>query len=212
MPWQEQVAYYRRRAAEYDVTSYQDLPAADRRIAALVGQMHPGGDLLEIACGTGLWTCHLVSCADSVTAIDAAPEMIALARQRVTGGKVTFVTADILDWTPPQRFDTVFFAFWLSHVPTSAFSGFWSVVRSALVGTGRVLFVDEQPGAGDRETHVAGSGEVVERRLRDGTRHRLIKLVRDHQDLTRQLTQLGWQPSIRRSGHDWLLGEARPML
>jgi ubiquinone/menaquinone biosynthesis C-methylase UbiE len=104
VPWQEQVAYYRRWAAEYDATSYGDLPRANRRIAALVGQLHPEGDLLEIACGTGIWTRHLVTCARSVTAIDAAPEMIALARQRVTGKRVTFLTADVLGWTPPQRF------------------------------------------------------------------------------------------------------------
>jgi hypothetical protein len=79
MPWQEQVAYYRSRAAEYDMTSYGDLARADRRIAALVGQLHPGGDLLELACGTGLWTRHLATSTRSVTAIDAAPEMIALA-------------------------------------------------------------------------------------------------------------------------------------
>ena len=210
MPWREQVAYYRRRAAEYDVTSYGDLPRANRRIAALIGQLHPEGDVLEIACGTGIWTRHLATCARSVTAIDAAPEMIALARQRVTGARVTFLAADVLDWTPPQRFDTVFFAFWLSHVPASAFSRFWSVVRRALASDGRVLFVDDQPAAAGRETYVAGSGEVVERLLRDGPRHRLIKAVRDHRNLTRQLTQLGWQAAIRRSGQDWLLGEARP--
>jgi ubiquinone/menaquinone biosynthesis C-methylase UbiE len=58
-PLQAQVAYYRRRAAEYDETSYGDVPRADRRIAALVNRLRPGGDLLEIACGTGIWTRHL---------------------------------------------------------------------------------------------------------------------------------------------------------
>ena len=192
------------------MTSYEDLPRASRRIAALVGELQPGGDLLEIACGTGIWTRHLVTYARSVTAIDAAPEMIALARQRVTGRRVIFQAADVLEWSPPRRFDTVFFAFWLSHVPAAAFGRFWSVVRTALASDGRVLFVDDQPAAAGRETYVAGSSEVVERRLQDGTRHRLIKLVRDRQDLTRQLTQLGWQAAIRQSGPDWLLGEARP--
>jgi hypothetical protein len=37
---------------------------------------------------------------------------------------------------------------------------------------------------------------VVEQRLRDGSRHRLIKVVRDPADLTRQLTQLGRQAAI----------------
>ena len=209
MPWQEQIAYYRARAAEYEVTSYRDVHGADRRIAARAAILQPGGELLEVACGTGMWTRHLAECAATVTAIDAAPEMIALARQQVTAGNVTFVTADILAWSPPRRFDTVFFAFWLSHVPASAFGRFWSLLRSALTSGGRVLFVDDQPAAAGLETYLAGSGEVVERRLRDGTRHRLIKVVRDPADLNRQLTRLGWQATITRSG-DWLVGEARP--
>jgi len=208
--WDEQIAYYRRRAAEYDATSYGDLQSAGRRIAALAGQLHPEGDLLEIACGTGIWTGQLATYARTVTAIDAAPEMIAVARRRVTGKKVTFLDADVLHWTPPQRFDTVFFAFWLSHVPASEFGRFWSVVRSALARDGRVLFVDDQPAAAERETYIEGSSEVVERQLADGTRHQLVKLVRDPEDLVRELTQLGWQATVEQSGPDWLVGQARP--
>jgi SAM-dependent methyltransferase len=208
-PWQEQVAYYRHRAAEYDLTSYGDVDRADHRIASLLEHLRPEGDVLEIACGTGIWTRHLAARARSLTAIDAAPEMISLARERVYSPAVTFVTADVLDWVPPREFDTVFFAFWLSHVPASAFGRFWSVVRTALASDGRVLFVDDLPDATDRETYVAGSGEVVERSLRDGTRHRLVKLVRDDQTLTEQLTELGWHATVTRSGPDWLLGQAR---
>jgi SAM-dependent methyltransferase len=211
-PWQAQVAYYRHRAAEYDLTSYEDVPRADRRIAALLDQLRPDGDILEIACGTGIWTRHLASHARSLTALDAAPEMVALARQRVADPSVTFVAADVLDWIPLRRYDTVFFGFWLSHVPASAFGRFWSVVRSALAGDGRVLFVDDLPEAAGRETYLAGSGEIVERQLRDGTRHQLVKLVRDQQALTQQLTELGWRATITQSGPDWLLGEVRPAL
>jgi demethylmenaquinone methyltransferase/2-methoxy-6-polyprenyl-1,4-benzoquinol methylase len=210
IPWEEQVAYYRARAAEYDATSYGDVRSADRRIAELAGDLRPRGDLLEIACGTGVWTRHLARCATTVTALDAAPEMIALARRRVPGGTVTFVTADVLHWAPPRRFDTVFFAFWLSHVPGSEFGRFWTLLRAALAGHGRVLFVDQHPGTAEEEIYVGGSGEVVERRLRDGTRHRLVKIVRGPEELTRQLTGLGWDAAIARSG-DWLAGEARPI-
>lgn len=208
-PWREQVAYYRRRAAEYDVTSYGDLARADRRITALTGRLKPSGDVLEIACGTGMWTRHLLTYARTVTAVDAAPEMIAAARRRVPAEGVTFCVADVLDWIPPQRFDTVFFAFWLSHIHAAAFARFWSVVRGALAYDGHVLFVDDQPTANDRETYVAGSCEVVERCLADGTRHRLIKVARTPAELTRLLTGLGWQASIWPSGPDWLLCEAR---
>jgi demethylmenaquinone methyltransferase/2-methoxy-6-polyprenyl-1,4-benzoquinol methylase len=210
VPWREQVTYYRRRAAEYDATSYGDLTRANTRIAAVVDQLRPAGDVLEIACGTGLWTQHLTARARTVTALDAAPEMIALARRRLPGGNVTFRVTDVLDWVPRRRFDCVFFAFWLSHVPQSAFGRFWSVVRDALADGGRALFVDDQPAATGRETYVAGSSEVVERCLEDGSRHRLVKVVRDPADLTGQLTHLGWQAAIWQSGPDWLLGQAQP--
>ncbi len=209
--WHEQIAYYRRRAAEYDATSYGDLARASRRIAALAARLRPAGDLLEIACGTGIWTGQLADHARTVTAIDAAPEMIALASQRVTGQKVTFVTADVLHWTPPRRFDTVFFAFWLSHVPASESGRFWSMVRSALARDGRVLFVDDHPATAEHETYIEGSSEVVERQLTDGTRHQLVKRVRDPGELVAELTRLGWQATVRRSGQDWLVGEARPV-
>jgi len=53
----EQVAYYRRRAGEYDVTAYgDDLAAARAHIARLVAELRPAGRVLEIGCGTGLWT------------------------------------------------------------------------------------------------------------------------------------------------------------
>jgi hypothetical protein len=38
-PWQEQVAYYRQRAAEYDRMSYADVQQAGQRISALVSQL-----------------------------------------------------------------------------------------------------------------------------------------------------------------------------
>jgi demethylmenaquinone methyltransferase/2-methoxy-6-polyprenyl-1,4-benzoquinol methylase len=61
----EQVAYYRRRAPEYDATSYGDVAAAQKRISRLVAGMRPAGRVLEIACGTGMWTAALASHADS---------------------------------------------------------------------------------------------------------------------------------------------------
>ncbi|GAA0727264.1 hypothetical protein Drose_12680 [Dactylosporangium roseum] len=59
----DQVGYYRRRANEYDATAYGDVAAARERIARLVAQMRPSGRVLEIACGTGLWTEALVGVA-----------------------------------------------------------------------------------------------------------------------------------------------------
>jgi len=131
----DQVAYYRRRAGEYDVTAYgDDIAAARALIARLVAEMGPAGSVLEIACGTGLWTEALAARADTVTAIDAAPEMVAIARERVQPAHVSFEVADVFSWDPGARFDVIFFSAWLSHVPASRFGRFWQLLRGLLAG------------------------------------------------------------------------------
>ena len=205
-----QVDYYRRRAAEYDATAYGDVPAVRPRIARLVAEMRPAGNVLEIACGTGVWTEALAGWADTVTAIDAAPEAVAIARDRVRSANVSFAVADVFCWHPGRRFDAIFFSAWLSHVPASRFGQFWELLRDLVIGHGRVLFIDEHVDEREKETYVAGQDEVVERQLRDGSTFQVIKNFVDPDQLELRLRELGWDCTIRRDGDDWVRGEARP--
>lgn len=147
-----QADYYRRRAGEYDVTAYGDVVAARARIARLVAEMRPCGTVLEIACGTGLWTEALAGVAEAVTAIDVAPEAVAIARERVGSANVRFEVVDVFSWTTAARFDVIFFSAWLSHVPRSRFEPFWLLLRRLLADGGRVLFIDEHIDVRDKET------------------------------------------------------------
>jgi 2-polyprenyl-3-methyl-5-hydroxy-6-metoxy-1,4-benzoquinol methylase len=205
----DQVGYYRQRASEYDLTAYGDIAAARTRIKQLVAEMQPTGRVLEIACGTGLWTEALAAAADTVTAIDAAPEAVAIARARVTFGKVTFEVADVFSWTTADRFDVIFFAAWLSHVPMSRFEQFWQSLRHLLAADGRVLFIDEHVEVRDKEAYVPGRDEIVRRRLRDGKEFQIVKNFVDPERLGDQLRAMGWACQIRRDGTDWIRGEAR---
>src|SRR6266498_3857383 len=112
----EQVAYYRAIAMEYQL----DVDAA-RELAAALEAYQPAGRVLELACGPGAWTELLLHYATSVTAIDSAPEMLARAKARVGVERVRFIQADLFHWTPAQRYDFIFFGFWLSHVPSDRF-------------------------------------------------------------------------------------------
>ncbi len=206
----EQADYYRRRAGEYDVTAYGDDVAATRaHIARLVAVMRPAGRVLEIACGTGLWTEALAGWADTVMAIDAAPEAVAIARDRVRPASVSFEVADVFSWRPAARFDVVFFSAWLSHVPESRFGQFWQSLRGWLAGNGRVLLIDEHVDERGKETYIAGCDEVVERRLCDGSTFRVIKNFVDPEELELRLRRLGWDCTIRRVSARWVYGEAR---
>ena len=90
--------------------------------------------MLELAAGTGIWTRKLVLLADRVVAADANAETLAL-----NTGDAELVRADVFEWEPAERFDLVFFSFWLSHVPEERFDEFWSLVGAALVPGGRVF-------------------------------------------------------------------------
>jgi ubiquinone/menaquinone biosynthesis C-methylase UbiE len=216
----EQVDYYRRRASEYDVTAYGSVAAARALIARLVAEMDPSGRVLELACGTGLWTEALADVADTVVAIDAAPEMVAIARDRVRSGNVRFEVADVFSWTAEDRFDVIFFSAWLSHVPMSRFEQFWLMLRRLLAEDGRVLFIDEPIDVREKEAFIPGMDEIVERRLNDGRAFRVVKNFIDPEALQARLREMGWACEIRRvtlvtpmgqfDGVDWIRGEARP--
>ena len=208
----DQVAYYRERACEYDMTAYEDIVAARARIARLVAEMQPTGTVLEIACGTGLWTQALARLADTVIAIDAAAEAVAIARDRVRSEHVMFDVADVFSWATEERFDVIFFSAWLSHVPTSRFEQFWQLLRRLLASGGRVLFIDEHVDVRDKEAYVPGRDEIVERQLSDGRQFRIVKNFIDPERVEHQLRELGWDCQIRRDGSDWIRGQARPAL
>ncbi|WP_369264960.1 trans-aconitate 2-methyltransferase [Streptomyces sp. R35] len=204
----EQMAYYRAGAAEYDrpYAEYEDL----QRLLAVVDDLPIAGDVLELACGTGQWTPLLAARADSVTAVDAATEVVALARARTASLSVQFLEADLFEWQPPRRYDTVFFAFWLSHVPPTRLPDFWNTVAGALVPGGKAIFIDDGPAAAAYEEVLANQpAPAALRRLDDGSQYRIVKVFHDAQTLTDDLTALGWSVGIRPMGGNFI-GIAEP--
>ncbi|MFC8512111.1 class I SAM-dependent methyltransferase [Streptomyces sp. NPDC057257] len=205
----EQIAYYRAHAAAYDraYTEREDL----RRLPATVGDLPIRGDVLELACGTGQWTGALAARARSVTAVDVATETLDIARVRVSSPHVRFVRADVFAWQPSRRYDTVFFAFWLSHVPPSRLAAFWHTVAMALSPGGKAVFVDDGPAEAAHETFLARQPvPTVVRQADDGRRYRVVKLFHSPARLTRDLTSMGWSADVRPLGKSFIRGVAEP--
>lgn len=187
----EQVDYYRAVAGEY-LDGQLDEPGGDELVAA-IDRFAPAGDVLELACGPGTWTPQLLRDATTITALDASPEMIALARQRVAQDldRVRFRQADLFTWCPERRYDVVFMGFWVSHVPWGRFAQFWGRVEQSLVPGGRVLFVDDAYRT-DEELIEGEASATIRRRLRDGTPHRAVKVPHTVEGLERALSARGW--------------------
>lgn len=217
----EQIRYYQARANEYDEWFFRKgrwdhgqtlnerwFNQVEQVRTALQG-FHPAGRVLEIACGTGLWTEYLVRAADHVTALDASPEVIAINRERVQSPRVHYVQADIFAWEPDEYFDVVFFGFWLSHVPPELFEPFWDLVHRALKPDGRVFFVDSgyDPTSTARDHTLGGTQmTMMNRRLNDGRDFRIVKIYYQPEDLTRKLAGMGWDFHISQTASYFIYG------
>lgn len=200
-----QLQYYRARAGEYDATSYGAVSAEMASVPAIVDRLGITGDVLELACGTGIWTSELARHASTLTALDGSPEMLDLAGQRAPKS-VRFEQADLFSWTPTTTWDVVFFSAWLSHVPSGRFANFWSTVAAALRPGGRAIALDELPARSFHEEDV--QDEVAVRTLQDGTKHQIIKVFWEPDLLMKRLAALGWRATVTPIEHGWFILEA----
>jgi len=199
----EQKRYYAERAPEYDDWWYRrgrfelepgalarwqaDVAEAEVALEALT----PPGRVLELAAGTGIWTRKLVGLAECVVAVDANAETLAL-----NTSEAELVRADVFEWQPAERFDLVFFSFWLSHVPEERLEEFWALVRGALAPGGRVFLVDS--GAQDAaHTGTDQEGWEESRSLADGRTFRIVKRRWPPDELAARVRPLGFELDLR---------------
>jgi len=191
----EQISYYRARASEYH-SGILDLPGGDE-LEAAIDAFRPTGQVLELACGPGVWTEQLLRHAETLTAVDASPEMLAIASMRLAHDeRARFVVADLFTWRPDREYDVVFFGFWLSHVPLQRFESFWALVADCLAPDGRVFFADDAYRTPD-ELIEGDASTTIRRRLEDGTRFRAVKVPHTPSELERRLTELGWDIEVQ---------------
>ena len=202
----EQLAYYRARAQEYDAWwerrgRYSLGEEANaiwwrevEEVRGVLAEASLEGELLELAPGTGVWTELLAARATRMTAVDAAAEMIAVCRERLShagfADRVRFVEADLFAWQPDRHYDGVFFGHWLSHVPLARLDMFLSTVASALRRGGTIMFVDSL-GPSDSNWTRSLDEEHAERELLDGRRFRIVKRYDAHHELVRRFRNAG---------------------
>lgn len=233
----EQIAYYRARAPEYDdwwlrTGRYQPddefgrrWEAGKRDLEQAVLDLQPSGDVLELAAGTGNLTRALCSVATHVTAVDASQEALSIARGKIDdSSKVTFVHADMFSWRPPRRFAVVAFGFWLSHVPVGRMAQFWRLVDEALHPDGRVFFTDNaipveqaatafghRPATGAHATPWSRTWldqGVSIRTLSDGRRFSIVKRAWTPEQLQEELAALGWKATVHETQNLFIHGTA----
>ena len=211
----EQMTYYRKIAQEYDETTGQieDLQRVFARARDLLQQHAPVEQILELACGTGTWTLALLPFSRELTAIDASPEMLSLARQKVGNAVVQFQQVDLFQWQPSQQYDLVFFANWLSHVPPQRIDAFLGAVARAVRPGGSLVMVDQYaPMQEDREIIVSDAEEgaiYANRSLRNGQSFLIVKVFYDLQILENLLDALGFTVTVQKLDDIFFFLQAR---
>jgi 2-polyprenyl-3-methyl-5-hydroxy-6-metoxy-1,4-benzoquinol methylase len=221
----EQVRYYRDRAGEYEDWwfrrgRYDHGPESNAawmaeaaQVQADLDRFKPAGRVLELACGTGLWTGPLAAHATHVTAIDASAEALEIARAKVPAANVEYVEADLFAWEPERTYDVCFFSFWLSHVPMERLQPFWEKVGRALAPGGRVYLIDSARSArASARDHALAEPdqEMMLRRLADGREYHIVKHWFQAAALQTQLVELGWSARIQATREFFIYGQATP--
>ncbi len=220
-----QLAYYRARAPEYDAwwqksggyqldddnsaRWQQDL----RQVEQALDRFRPYGTVLELACGTGWWTKYLAQFDVSLTCVDGSPEVVEINKVRIADADLImpdYVIADLFNWQPSQRFDLVFFSFWLSHVPEIHFDAFWSMVRHALKPDGRVFFIDSHPDEGRSGSYNRrlGTNGLEDRDLKNGQSYQIVKHYHSPGTLSERLSRAGWKLNCSTTQKFFLYGKA----
>ena len=224
----DQIAYYRARAGEYDEWWFRtgrydrgpefnahwhaETAAVESTLEQWLGARRPAS-MLELACGTGLFTRHLAPQVAQLTAVDASPEVIAINRARVAADNVEYVEADLFAWRPQRRYDAVFFSFWLSHVPEQRFAAFWEMIAAALKPGGAAYLIDSafDPTSTAKDHVLPGrDASIVNRRLNDGREFRIVKIFYEPAALAAKVATLGFRADLRQTARYFIHGEAIP--
>jgi 2-polyprenyl-3-methyl-5-hydroxy-6-metoxy-1,4-benzoquinol methylase len=219
---QQQIAYYRARAGEYDQWFYR-LGRYDRGhelnqrwfdeveiVQRALHHLPPVDSILELAAGTGIWTQELAKLGEQVTAIDASAEVIEINRAKLKAASadnplaaVEYIQADLFEWQPHQHYDLVFFSFWLSHVPPERLDAFLDKVAQAVKPGGLLFAVDSMPDdTSSAHNHEAYQPDSIyhTRKLNDGQEFRIVKVFYEPPALEQKLAQFGFEASVQSSG------------
>jgi SAM-dependent methyltransferase len=206
----EMRAYYAARAPYYDAVYLKPERAKD--IAFLFDYLpavFAGRSVLEVACGTGYWTQHIAGTAARLVATDTAAEPLAFARLRPNAERVDFRLEDAYRLPADLgRFDAAFAGLWFSHVPIESRVAFVRSLHARLQVQAKVVFIDnsevqcrEWPIA---ETDAHGN-TYQQRRLRDGSVHRVLKNFPGEAELLQCLSPFASRLFYRQLENFWLL-------
>jgi SAM-dependent methyltransferase len=177
------VDYYAKRAAEYENIYKRDDTVRlleQLKLELAMNTVLKERNILEIACGTGYWTERLATVARHITAIDAAPETLEIARQKdYANARVKFQIGNAYDLQVLGDFNGGMSNFWLSHVPKAKIQDFLNGFHAQLQAGSTVFMADNvyypAISSGQMLDKPGFEDSYAKRYLNDGSSFEIIK-------------------------------------
>jgi demethylmenaquinone methyltransferase/2-methoxy-6-polyprenyl-1,4-benzoquinol methylase len=204
------VRYYARRASEYErVYQKPERQVELQQLRGFVERTFAGADVLEVACGTGYWTEVLARSTASVVATDITEEVLAIARSKNLGPKVTLQREDA--YALPhfsRRFNGGLSAFWWSHIPRARLRAFLGGFHQVLVPGAKVVFMDNvyAEGSSTPTSRMDEHGDSFQlRQLDDGSTHEVLKNFWTQAELSTAVEALATEVQIEFWQYYWIM-------
>ena len=173
--------YYHKRASEYDSSMSYDDPEQIKKLLPVITQIKHlvhGQNVLELACGPGFWTGHIIETAKFVIATDYNQSTLDQAlKKNLSTAKVSFKQADAYQLESIKgEFDLLIAVDWLAHVPLSKMNDFLLGVSKRLGRSKKVIFVDQLPRAHSLTGIFDNEGNHLQQRtLKNGKTFSVVK-------------------------------------
>ena len=196
--------YYDQRAAEYDSSMSYDDPEQIKKLLPVITRIKHlvhGQNVLELACGPGFWTGHIIETAKFAIATDYNQSTLDQALKKdLSTAKVSFKQADAYQLESIKgEFDLLIAVDWLAHVPFSKMRNFLGGISKRLGKGKRVIFLDQLPKPHSLTGYYDQQGNHIQRRTLDnGESFTVIKHYFSTQQYENLFTEFFNEISIQR--------------
>jgi SAM-dependent methyltransferase len=194
------------RGAIHDAAWNAELDAAGRWLDALPW----GGEIVELAAGTGWWS-PLLAARGELSLYDTSAAALDRARERLLAHNLRAHIHLRDAWAEPDRkVDGLFLGFWLSHVAPERLSEFLGLAHRWLKPGAPLAFIDSLPDAASGAAdHPAPADDRSIRRLDDGREFTIVKVYYEPAQLTAALRAAAFDDvDVTTTGRFFLLGSA----
>ncbi|MBS1731633.1 MAG: class I SAM-dependent methyltransferase [Bacteroidetes bacterium] len=204
------ITYYKDRAKEYEKI-YLKPERQDDLLSSttILQELFANKSVIEIACGTGYWTEKISKSANSIFATDINKTVIEIAEQKdFSNAQVTFGLADIFNFKPDNKYDSLFGGFIWSHIQLQDLDKFLNTVNKFVLPGGTIVFIDNNfvEGSNHSITNIDEQGNSFQtRKLDNGTTHLVLKNFPTENFLRKKLSNIATDIQFINLTYFWIL-------